>query len=186
MSRIAAIMEDYDAVVIPDSQQDYERLLRVKLHKILIRKMRDAGWQTAYAPGVKRVKMEYLNRRFGVRSSKALEYADLEQAITDLQNTAISPPPHQEFAVPSVQQYAIITRVGRYVIGAYYGNQSWHIKKIGEWITEYYKGVTDPETGLDMSFRKVHTPAQLTKQEAAYIIRRLEKVEYRLKVEKKI
>ena len=171
---------DCDAIVIPNDTQEYENLLRQQLHRLIIKKMREAGWQTSYGPGVKVVKTAFLYALFHTHTSKLMEYPDLEKAITTLQATGVQPPQLPAFCVATMEQHKAIVRIGKYVLGAHYKDPQWYVGKITEWVTDYYNGVTDEGTGINLSIRRVTSPSQLTKTEAAYIIRCLEKVEFTL------
>jgi hypothetical protein len=154
-------------------------LLRRQLHRLLIIKMNRAGWQTHFTPAVTAMKRQFLLRYCGVYSSKDLDAGMCEFAIEQLRDVAISAPRNIHHKRPSVDQRKRVVRLGRYVLGAVYG-QNWFWKKLPEWIGELYDGQTDPETGEDLSKRRVRQLENLTSYEAWYIIQRMEKIEAKL------
>ena len=154
-------------------------LLRQQLHKLLVQKMDRAGYQTHYLPAVVMMKAEFLKRYCGVVSSKNLDAAMCEYAIEQLQSVTIAMPRKAQHKRPTIQQRKKIARLGKYVLGAVYGDQ-WFWKNLPEWIAELYLGATDSDSGIDISKRTVRKIDNLTQYEAWYIIQRMEKIEAKL------
>ncbi len=168
-----------NAAVIHQQSAPSVSLLRRQLHRLLIIKMNRAGWQTHYTPAVTAMKREFLRRYCGVSTSKDLDAGMCLFAIEQMQSLAISPPRNIHHKRPSVDQRKRVVRLGRYVLGSVYG-QNWFWKKLPEWIGELYQHATDPETGEDLSKRRVRQLENLTSYEAWYIIQRMEKIEAKL------
>ncbi|MCZ7556812.1 MAG: hypothetical protein M5R41_10475 [Bacteroidia bacterium] len=154
-------------------------LLRQQLHKLLVAKMDRAGYQTHYLPCVVQMKQEFLKRYCGVTSSRQLDAAMCEYAIEQLQSVTIAMPRKAQHKRPTIQQRKKIARLGKYVLGAVYGDQ-WFWNNLPVWIGELYAGATDLESGVDISKRTVRKIDNLTQYEAWYIIQRMEKVEFKL------
>lgn len=167
-------------------------ILRQRLHKLLLDKMRKAGWQTSYLPAVVQMKGEFLRRNFSVKSTKDLSDDQLAHAHVLLLGTAIAPPRNvdSEYLPLTMKQRREIVRLGRYVISKVYGN-AWFWIFMPEAVREFWRGATGPDhlhaaSGIDMSKRTVHRIHDLTKLEAHYLIQRLEKVETKLILDKRL
>jgi hypothetical protein len=148
---------------------------RQRFHRLLCDKMQKAGWQTNYGPGVKLVKRTFVQTLYGVTSTVDLTEDQLACAEARLRVDIISKPPSAEYTPVTVQQTKKIVRLGKYVLGGYYG-ETWFWKKIRLWISELYQDVVH-ETGINLSRRRVSRISHLTEREASYIIQRLEQVE---------
>ena len=155
-------------------------LLRQRLHMLLIDKMNRAGWQTHFTPCVQKMKLEFLMRYCNVTTSKRLDAEACEAATQRLREITIAPPTLAIHQRPTIQQRKAIVRLGRYVLGPVYGDK-WFWKMLPDWVHEYWGTTYDHETDTDLSKRKVTRIDDLTRDEARYVIQRLEKVEARLK-----
>lgn len=154
-------------------------MLRQRLHRLLIEKMNRAGYQTHFVPAVALMKREFLQRYCGVTTSKDLDAGICEYAIEQLQNIAISQPRNVQFKRPTIKQRKALVRLGRYVLGAVYGD-GFFWKKMPEWIAELYADAKEMYADVDLSKRTVHRLDNLTSYEAWYIIQRMEKIEVKL------
>jgi hypothetical protein len=171
-------------VPVRTNPDTYRRLptdgrLRNNLHKLLLTKMRAAGWQSSGKHIVETVKRAYLQKYCGVYSSTELNTEQLTQAIETLRVIAINKPTHWDHKPLTVAQRNCIIRLGKYVIGKQYGDD-WFWQFLPKAIHEMYQGVIDTETGVDMSRRCVTRIHDLTEFEADYIIKRLMKIEERM------
>ena len=154
-------------------------LLRQQLHRLLMLKMNQAGWQTHFTPCVQKMKREFLMRYVGVTSSKFLDAEMCELAITRLKEIAVSTPRHAQHQRITVQQRKAIVKLGRYQLGKVYGDK-WFWAQLPVWVKEFWVDVFDEETGTDLSQRFVHRIDDLSVSEARYVIQRMEKIEYQL------
>jgi len=153
--------------------------LRQTLHILIIQSMKRAQWQTAYKPAVEYVKRKFLQEYFNVQSSTQLDDERLNLACMQLRTnqTVIKAPVHKAFALPSMPMISKIIKVGRYVLANIYGNDFLE-RNLERWISEYYADL--PATYIEyirLEPHTVHHLKELTFDEAAYIIKRLEQIE---------
>ena len=165
-------MFEGDKVVIPENVDLYEKSLRQKLHKLLIQRMRAAGWQTKFDPAVKSAKEALLFTLFQTKSSVDLTYEQLERGIRFLQQTGINSPTEKAHMCLTPEQLKKLFAIGLYKLDQYYSN-GWTLRRVNDWLKERYKS----ERAASRSILRLK---DLTRSEAHYIIQRLEAVEERL------
>ncbi len=147
--------------------------LRMKLHQRVILAMRRSGWQHTYDGAVRHVKRAYLQRVFDVDSSTALGDEELRLAINSWTfSIKLEPPTDKHYALPTAAELKKIVRLGKYKLGAVYG-QDWFWRHLPEWTRNYYEQVDNTVYPA----RTCTALNQLSAYEAEHVIRILEQIE---------
>lgn len=147
--------------------------LRMTLHSRIVFYMRRAGWQASYKPAVDFVKHTYCLRAYGVRSSTELSEEQLRAAINEWTlDMKIEPPSDKHFAIPTDAELRKIVRLGKYRLGAIYGDD-WFWRHLPDWTAQYYDQV---DTSI-YPRRSVKRLQDLSAFEAEHVIRVLEQIE---------
>lgn len=149
---------------------------RREMHRLVMRRLQLAGWQTSIRPAVEAVKHAWLQQLFGVESSKQLDETQLDIALREVETLTVRKP-ESDIAQMSMAQRSRIIRLGKYVLGKHYGID-WFWPKLRLWTEDYNNG--RKVYGVDITGRAVSRLNDLSRSEAVHVIRVMEAIEFRL------